>query len=193
MHDDRPLPISAFLRKISTALAALGLEQPIDEQAAACASTPPDSPPAQRCGVHLELPYELASSHWAARRLPSGTRGTEFMTLCFLLLHARHLWGADLDLLCGLGFTTPDDAGRLYVRVSDLGLATETGLRRQTVAQSIQRLASRGLLDIHQLPAQFGGWNGLPFSDSRGTYMGTKLYLLSREVAGVFDLSRAVR
>jgi hypothetical protein len=142
--------------------------------------------------VHLELPYELASSHWAADHLPPGTRGTDFLTLCFLILHSRQVWGHDLDLLCGFGFATPDDAGRLYVRVTDLGLAIETGLRRQTVAQSIRRLASCGLLEIHQLPTGFGGWSGWPFLDSRGSYMGTKLYLLSREVEDVFALSRDV-
>jgi hypothetical protein len=148
--------------------------------------------PARSAGIHLELPYELASSHWAAERLPANTRGTDFMTLCYLLLHARALSGQDLNILSSFGLAEPEDEGRLYVRVTDLGLSIETGLRRQTVAQSIQRLAKRGLLDVRPLPPGFGGYHGLPFSDSHGSTMGTKVYLLSREVGAVFDLSREV-
>ena len=113
-------------------------------------------------------------------------RGPDFLTLCFLLLHARPLWGADLRLLCALGYAIPDDKERLYVRVTDRGLSIELGIRRQTIAASVRRLARRGLVDVHPLPPGFGGWKGQPFWDSKGRYMGTKLYLMSRELEGVF-------
>jgi len=153
--------------------------------------TVPLPPPDERCGVRLELPYELASSHWVALLLPASTRGTDFLTLTFLLLHARRLGYDDLALLRELGFATADDYGRLYVRVSDLGLSIETGLRRQTVARSIARLARCGLVGVHRLPQGVGGYRGAPFVDSRGTYSGKKLYLLARELEDVFDLRRA--
>ena len=157
--------------------------------AAAPLKRPAERPRVRPCGVHLELPYELASSHWVARRLPRCTRGTDFLTLCFLCLHARPLWGHDLELLCAMGYATPDDKERFYARVTDLGLSIEMGIRRQTVAESIRRLARCGLLEIHSLPAGFGGWKGMPFVDSRGSYMGTKLYLLSRELDPMFTVT----
>ena len=130
-----------------------------------------------------------ASPLWVRDHLPARTRGTDFLTLCFLLLHARPLWGPDLDLLCALGYASPDDKERLYVRVTDLGLSIEMGIRRQTIAASVRRLARRGLVDVHPAPPGFGGWKGQAFWDSRGSYMGTKLTLLSRELEAIFTVT----
>ncbi len=96
------------------------------------------------------------------------------MTLITLALHARPLRGKDLDLLVSLGAATPEDEGRLYVRVTDLGLSIEMGLKRDTVAASAARLAEYGLVDIYDLPPDF--------RDSKGQFAGTKAYLLSGEL-----------
>jgi len=133
--------------------------------------------------VVVKIHYEMASSGWVRENLPARTRGTDFMTLVFLALHARPLQGPDLDLLVSLKLATPEDEGRLYVRITDVGLSIEMGLKRQTVAESVTRLAECGLVEIHNLPEEFGDREGVRrFRDSKGQYAGSKLYLLSGEL-----------
>lgn len=128
--------------------------------------------------VVCKIYYEMLSTGWLRTHLPnSRSRGTDFMTLIALALHARPLRGEDLDLLVSLGAATPEDEGRLYVRVTDLGLSIEMGLKRDTVAASAARLAEYGLVDIYDLPPDF--------RDSKGQFAGTKAYLLSGELARV--------
>jgi hypothetical protein len=125
--------------------------------------------------VVCKIYYEMLSTGWLRTHLPnSRSRGTDFMTLITLALHARPLRGADLDLLVSLGAATTEDEGRLYVRVTDLGLSIEMGLKRDTVAASAARLAEYGLVDIYDLPPDF--------RDSKGQFAGTKAYLLSGEL-----------
>ena len=133
--------------------------------------------------VIVKIHYEMTSSGWVRENLPARTRGTDFMTLVFLALHARPLQGPDLDLLISLGLATPEDGGRLYVRITDVGLSIEMGLKRQTVAESVNRLAECGLVGIHNLPEEFSDREGVRrFRDSKGQYAGSKLYLLSGEL-----------
>ena len=125
--------------------------------------------------VVCKIYYEMLSTGWLRTHLPnSRSRGTDFMTLITLALHARPLRGEDLDLLVSLGAATPEDEGRLYVRVTDLGLSIEMGLKRDTVAASAARLAEYDLVDIYDLPPNF--------RDSKGQFAGTKAYLLSGEL-----------
>jgi len=125
--------------------------------------------------VVCKIYYEMLSTGWLRTHLPnSRSRGTDFMTLITLALHARPLRAEDLDLLVSLGAATPEDEGRLYVRVTDLGLSIEMGLKRDTVAASAARLAEYGLVDIYDLPPNF--------RDSKGQFAGTKAYLLSGEL-----------
>jgi len=142
--------------------------------------------------VSVRVFYEMASSGWVRDMLPnSRSRGTDFMTLIFLALHARPLQGRDLELLVSLGAAAPDDEGKLYARVTDLGLSIETGINRATICASAERLRDYGLIKISDLPPGF--------RDSKGQFAGSKAYILSgeletmlgKEVTGAADTHRA--
>jgi hypothetical protein len=90
-------------------------------------------------------------------------------------LHARPLKGDDLDLLIRLGLAAPSDEGRLYARVTDLGLSEATGIdRKDGVPVCAQRLADSNLLKLLTLPRDF--------RDSRGKYEGSRAYLLMGDI-----------
>jgi hypothetical protein len=130
--------------------------------------------------VVCKIYYEMLSTGWLHTHLSNPrSRGTDFMTLIALALHARPLRGTDLNLLVSLGAAKPEDEGRLYARVTDLGLSIEMGLRRQTVAASVARLAEYGLVDIYDLPPDF--------RDGKGHFAGTKAYLLSGELERILS------
>jgi len=66
---------------------------------------------------------------------------------------------------------TEADEGRLYARVTDVGLADELGCGRDTVKNAAQRLAGKELIRICELPDDF--------RDSKGQFSGTKAFLIS--------------
>ena len=143
-----------------------------------------------RPGTHLELGYEAIQRNWFKRLAPN------WIDLAILLsvgLHARPLIGADLQLLMDFGLATINDAGRLYARVTDVGLADILTCHRDTVRHAAERLNARGLLRTVDLPPNF--------RDSRGTFAGNTAYLLTGQVltspnhraglAGTVDSNRA--
>jgi len=124
-----------------------------------------------RPGTHLELGYEAIQRNWFKRLAPN------WIDLAILLsvgLHARPLIGADLQLLMDFGLATINDAGRLYARVTDVGLADILTCHRDTVRHAAERLNARGLLRTVDLPPNF--------RDSRGTFAGNTAYLLTGQV-----------
>ena len=136
-----------------------------------------------RLGASLLL-RALEANAWVHRRLsPYRNYATNLTTLAFLLVHSRQLWEPDLALLIRLGAATSADEGRLYTRITDVGLTIEMAVNRRTVVRAVLRLAAFGMLHVFRLPACYGKHpGGRPFRDSRGEYWGTKLYLLADEL-----------
>jgi len=128
-----------------------------------------------QASVHLT--DAALSSGWLREHF-SGRRGgaNDFLVLMAIVMHARPLRGADLGYLVGLGMATPKDEGRLYARVTDLGLSDELGMHRTTIAASAERLHQSGFIDIAEVPEE------VEYRDSKGRFAGSKVYLLSGEL-----------
>jgi hypothetical protein len=124
--------------------------------------------------ISIHLFSEAFASGWYREQF--GKDSKSFLVLLGIVMHARPLCGPDLALLIRLGLATPADEHRLYARITDSGLADEIGFHRDTVARCAQQLADRGLIHIGLLPDGYG------FRDSRGSFAGTKLYLVAGEV-----------
>ena len=131
--------------------------------------------PQEGLSVSVRIFYEALASGWLRDNFSGRGGGTDFMVLLAIALHARPLRGDDLDLLVSLGVASPEDEGRLYARVTDVGLADELGFSdRETIAMAAQRLKRRGLIDIYPLPPDF--------RDSRGRFQGSKAYVISGDL-----------
>ena len=119
------------------------------------------------------------SSGWLREHF-TGRKGgvTDFVILLSIVMHAQPLMGNDLEYLQTLKMATSEDEGRLYARITDLGLADELGMHRTTIAKSAQRLANSDFISILEIPEQLTA-----FRDSHGQFAGSKVYLLSGEIA----------
>lgn len=128
-----------------------------------------------QASVHLT--DAALSSGWLRQHF-SGRRGgaNDFLVLVAIVMHARPLRGADLDYLERLGMASRQDEGRLYARVTDLGLSDELGMHRTTIAASAERLKQSGFIDIAEVPEE------VEYRDSKGRFAGSKVYLLSGEL-----------
>ena len=120
--------------------------------------------------VEVSLRYAALTSGWLARFSGSREGRSALPVLLALALHARPLAGEDFEKLKGLGLVTEEDEGRLYCRVTDVGLADELGLHRTTIPKVMAWLVAERLLHTLPLPAEF--------SDSRGQFSGARAYLL---------------
>jgi hypothetical protein len=127
--------------------------------------------PQERLSVSVRFTYEAFSSGWVKENFRGRGGPTDFLVMTAIANHARPLRGADLRLLVRLGAATKADEGRLYARVTDVGLADELGCGRDTVKNAAQRLAEKQLIRICELPDDF--------RDSRGQFSGTKAFLIS--------------
>jgi hypothetical protein len=116
--------------------------------------------------VEVALRYAALNGGWLARFSGSREGRTALPVLLALALHARPLVGADFEHLRTLGLVTDADAGRLYCRVTDVGLAEELGLHRTTIPKVMAWLAEAGVLHVVPLPPEF--------SDSRGPFNGVR-------------------
>ena len=131
--------------------------------------------PAEAVEVSARVLYDALATGWLRETFTGRSRGTDFLVFLAIALHARPLRGADLELLIQLGVATPEDEGRLYARVTDVGLAEELGIdARQTIAAATKRLEETGLINILLLPEDF--------RDSGGQFAGCKAYLISGEL-----------
>jgi hypothetical protein len=128
-----------------------------------------------QASVHLT--DAALSSGWLRQHF-SGRRGgaNDFLVLVAIVMHARPLRGADLEYLERLGMATHLDEGRLYARVTDLGLSEELGMHRTTIAASAERLKQSDFIDIAEVPEE------IEYRDSKGRFAGSKVYLLSGEL-----------
>ncbi len=133
----------------------------------------------------MRLSSEAFSSGWYRHFFGRDTRS--FTMLMAIVMHARPLKGEDLNLLIQLGMATIQDEGRLYARVTDLGLADELGIHRETIAAGAQKLYELGLIDILRIP------ENVCFRDSHGHYAGVKVYLVSGLVEKQMDKSIQAR
>lgn len=147
-----------------------------------------DSPRwSERLQASVHLTDAALSSGWLRQHF-SGRRGgaNDFLVLVAIVMHARPLGGVDLDYLVGLKMATRQDEGRLYARVTDLGLSEELGMHRTTIAASAERLKRSGFIDITEVPDE------VDYRDSKGRFAGSKVYLLSGELQKQF-LSKALQ
>jgi len=135
--------------------------------------------------VSVKLFSEVFSSGWYKNAF--GKDSTSFVILLNIAMHGRPLRGEDLELMIRLGMATVEDEGRLYARITDIGLADELGLHRTTVAERAAKLAELGVITILQVP------EGLDFRDSRGSFAGSKVYLISGELGDKISKSLADR
>jgi hypothetical protein len=118
------------------------------------------------------------SSGWIREQFCSRRGGaTDFVVLLSILMHARPISEEDLQYLVGLHMAVPEDKGRMYARVTDLGLSKELGIHRITISESIQRLSAKGLLNAVEIPGFISH-----FQDSHGRYNGTRVYLLAGDL-----------
>ena len=125
--------------------------------------------------ISVRMLSEAITSGWY--RSQFGKHTSDFVILVGIVMHARPLTGKDLAYLIALGMARPEDEGRLYARVTDIGLAEELGLHRQTVAASADRMAQKGFLSILEIPDRAEG-----FRDSHGRFGGSKVYLLAGDL-----------
>lgn len=130
--------------------------------------------PKETVSVSVRLAYEAFSSGWIRENFRDRSGPTDFLVLTGIANHARPLHGDDLQQMIDLGVATQTDKGRLYARVTNVGLADELGMERETVAAAAHRLAEKNLIRICPLPDDF--------RDSRGRFNGTRAYI----IAGAF-------
>ncbi len=132
----------------------------------------------EKVEARVTLADAALSSGWLRKHF-TGQKGgtTDFVILLAFVMHARPLKGTDLEYLLTLKMASPEDEGRLYARITDLGLADELGMHRTTVAKSAQRLAAAGFITILDIPEHLTA-----FRDSHGQFAGSKVYLLSGEL-----------
>lgn len=138
----------------------------------------------------------ILTSGWYTKHFSGRGGDSEFVLLQMIGLHARPLKGDDLVQLIGLGMATPEDEGRLYARVTDVGLADEMGTHRTTIAERAQRLADKGFIRIAEIPgAQQSNGRGVFgfFRDSHGQFNGTKVYILSGDLQNLLSKQVATR
>ncbi len=118
--------------------------------------------------IYFQIGYAAIETRWLRG---FQRRWADLGALVGLGLHARPLLGADYELLRNLGLVGPDDEGRLYARLTDLGLAEATGIdRKDGIPACTQRLAESRLLKVLNLPDDF--------RDSYGQFSGRHAYLL---------------
>ena len=128
-----------------------------------------------RPDVHFQIGYAAIETGWL-RHFQRCWSDLGF--LIGLGLHARPLLDDDFKLLRDLKLVGPQDEGRLYARVTDLGLSEVTGIeRRRGIPQCASRLAEHGLLRILDLSEQVRGRRD-KFRDSYGQFGGQHAYLL---------------
>jgi hypothetical protein len=131
----------------------------------------------EKLQASVHLTDAALTSGWLREHF-SGRHGgaNDFLVLIAIFMHARPLRGADLDYMVGLGMATLQDEGRLYARVTDLGLSDELGMHRTTIAASAERLEQSGFIDIAEVPEE------VEYRDSKGRFAGSKVYLLSGQL-----------
>ncbi|CAG0973357.1 hypothetical protein ANRL4_01408 [Anaerolineae bacterium] len=118
--------------------------------------------------IYFQIGYAAIETRWLRG---FQRRWADLGALVGLGLHARPLLGADYELLRGMGLVGPEDEGRLYARLTDLGLAEATGIdRKDGIPACTQRLAESRLLKVLNLPDDF--------RDSYGQFSGRHAYLL---------------
>lgn len=135
--------------------------------------------------VSVRILSEALSTGWY--RATFGKDSKSFLVLIAIVMHARPLRGDDLALLVRLGMATLADEGRLYARVTDIGLAAELGFHRSTVADCAAKLAKLRALRPVRIPEH------LAFRDSHGQFAGAKVYLISGELENIFQKEVAPR
>jgi hypothetical protein len=131
-----------------------------------------------RPDIYFQIGYSAIQTGWLRK---FQRRWSDLGVLIGLGLHARPLLGDDFKLLSKLGLVGPVDEGRLYARVTDLGLSEVTGIDRGIgVPTCAKRLAEDQLLRILDLPDDF--------RDSHGQFEGRHAYLLLGSVTSqAFD------
>jgi hypothetical protein len=121
--------------------------------------------------TRIELSYTAIQQGWFRRFEPNWI---DLPILMAIGLHARPLFGDDLKMLIERDLAKPADEGRLYARLTDVGLADILGCSREWAGKAAARLSEKGLLRSIALPKNF--------QDSRGRFAGTEAFILPGEV-----------
>ncbi len=125
--------------------------------------------------VHVAIHYDALITGWLARFASDRQGRSALPVLLALGLHARPLHGEDLAQLIELKLVAEADAGRLYARVTDVGLADELGLHRTTVNGAVAWLHRQQLVSVLDLPEDY--------RDSHGRFCGRHAYILRADGA----------
>lgn len=126
---------------------------------------------------------DALTSGWL--RLNFSKNPVDYLVLHGILHHTRPLVGQDFEQLMALKLVTLEDKGRLYARITDIGLAEILGPHRTTIAAAAQRLADKGLIRIAQIPDEILRRGGL--RDSHGKFEGNCIYLISGDFGNVLS------
>jgi hypothetical protein len=129
--------------------------------------------------IEVAVDYGALTAGWLARFGSDRQGRTAFLILVALALHSRPLEGEDLEMLKELGLATEEDRGRLYSRITDLGLSEELGIHRTTIGRCIDWMREEKLVDVLALPEDY--------RDSGGQFAGNAAYLLK---AGLLTQNR---
>lgn len=128
--------------------------------------------------VEIAFQYDALATGWLAQFGEGRGRGrTALLVLIALALHSRPLGleanEADYRRLLDLDLITAKDRGRLYSRVTDLALAEELNLSRNTIPLALAWLTERRIVTVVTLPQDF--------EDSQGRFSGNRAYLLAAD------------
>ena len=99
-------------------------------------------------------------------------RPTALKILLALATHVRPLVGQELEQAITLGLASPADAGQLFTFVTDLALADELRMSRNTVRDALAQWQDEGLIAIHAR-------TGEPVRSLDGRYQIQRLVILS--------------
>jgi len=132
---------------------------------------------------------DALTSGWL--RLNFSKNPVDYLVLHGILHHTRPLAGQDYEQLLALKLVTPEDKGRLYARITDIGLADILGPHRTTIAAAAQRLADKGLIRIAQIPEAVLRRGGL--RDSHGKFEGNCIYLIAGDFGNVLSKEMQTR
>jgi len=128
--------------------------------------------------IEVALNYDALRTGWLARFASHRQGKGALAVLLAIALHCRSLAGADFEQLQELGLVADDDEGRLFCRVTDVGLADELGTSRKAVARAVDWLNEEQIIHVLEIPTSARDKEGF-YRDSKGRFKGDAIYLLA--------------
>ncbi len=133
--------------------------------------------------ITVRLTSDALTSGWL---LQFGDTPLDYLVLTVISLHARPINEKDVEWLSEFGLATTADLGRMFSYATDMTIAAELGIHRNTVAVCAERLAENNNLIIRSM-------DGEQHNQLRqgGNFKGKKIYIIAGDVAlkkGATDL-----